>query len=85
MGGHDKAGRPYARLAALRPGDQVEADGGFDCIAAGQVLTVEADDGGDMFVRCSYGNFHYLDGQIDGGSDHLIGFYHAAPIAGDGA
>jgi hypothetical protein len=42
------------------------ADGGFTCVPEGAVLTVDADDGGELFVHCQSGR-HYLDGQLENG------------------
>ena len=83
----DTTGRPYARLSELRPGDKIETDAGFTCLAKGEVAEVHADASGILFVFCSgHGDFanrsrhkkrteqHMLDGQADDG-EHLIGMY----------
>lgn len=77
----DLRGRHYARLGQLKAGDTLEADDGFPCIDPHAVLTVEKDEHG-LFVECRGPEprdanrcHHYLDGQLDGKTDALIGFY----------
>jgi len=73
---HDKTGKPYAKLSETSAGDHLIADGGFDCLAAGRRVLVEADDLG-LFVACTKGRVHhYLDGQADDG-EHMVGLYRA--------
>ncbi len=43
----------WPKLADLKPGDRLVADGGFTCLADGEVVTVEADAKGELFVRCA--------------------------------
>lgn len=70
---HDNAGRPYAKLSELRPGDVLETDCDFTCIRKGARLTVWQTPQGRLAVLCrSHG--HYLDGQADDG-EHVVGFY----------
>lgn len=60
----------------VKVGTRLKADGGFTCLNAGEVVTVEADSSGDLFVMCcgisSDGDKpysderdqeHYLEGQ----------------------
>lgn len=54
----------FAKIADVKAGDTLIADGGFTCLKAGPVV-VEQDDGG-KFIPCSDGR-HYLAGQADGG------------------
>lgn len=68
---HDKQGRAYAKLADVKAGDAVNADGGFGCMSG--KYTVYADGVGGLYVECNYGT-HYLDGQDDG-DGNLVGFY----------
>ena len=53
----------YSRIFAIKPGDSMVAYGGFTCVAAGAIVTIEADSGG-MFFRCADGQ-HYLQSQVD--------------------
>lgn len=57
------------RLADVKEGDTIIADGGFTCIHPGPVA-VEGDAKG-LFVHCAEGK-HYLAGQ-EGGDGDLIG------------
>jgi hypothetical protein len=41
------------KLTDLTPGMRLIADGGFTCLNEGEVVTVEKDDEGQLFVRCS--------------------------------
>lgn len=72
----DNDGRPYALVSQVKAGDVLEADDGFTCLDEGDRLTVEKDDDGSLFVRCSEGH-HNLDGQIEGvlEKEHYIGLY----------
>jgi hypothetical protein len=70
--GTDVSGRAYALTASVKAGDLLEADGDFDCIAAGSILIVQGESG-DLWVSCSHGK-HGLDGQDDG-DGFLVGFY----------
>jgi hypothetical protein len=53
----------YSKIFAIRPGDRMVAYGGFACVAAGAVVTIETDAGG-LFFRCADGR-HYLESQVD--------------------
>ena len=66
------------RLADLRPGDVLVADGGFTCVADGAELIVEADDRG-FFFRCA-GGVHRINGQLKDG--FLVGLRHRDTIVG---
>lgn len=59
----------YLKMFAIRPGDRLLTYGGFTCIAANRIVTVEIDTGG-MFFRCADGN-HYLESQRDGNDECL--------------
>lgn len=91
MSTHSLDGREWAKLSDLKPGDYLEADGDFTCIANGKF--VEVIDGtnflakflnwwnGDkpskyhFYVHCDDGR-HYLDGQLsDKDHDHLVGLW----------
>lgn len=66
----------FPQLSDVKVNDKLVADDGFTCLREGEIVTVEADDGG-LFVRCcahdegDYGKpvddtrdgHHYLDGQ----------------------
>jgi len=57
------------KLEDLKPGDVIVADGGFNCLHAGEHIVHAEDD--DLFVWCDEG-LHFLDGQLaDDG--HLVG------------
>lgn len=68
----DRQGKPWAIYTNIKAGDRLKADGGFDCLAKGQISQVERDDSG-LFIRCEDGR-HYLSGQL-GDDDELIGLY----------
>ena len=53
----------YPKVFAIKPGDKPIAYGGFTCVEAGAVVTMEVDCAG-MFFRCADGN-HYLENQMD--------------------
>lgn len=81
----------YAKIADVKPGTCLRADGGFTCIAEGAILTVEADENGNLFVPCHGPDAkrshlrrisherHYLECQHEGAV--LIGFYLVKPTA----
>jgi hypothetical protein len=60
------------KLRDVKSGMKLKADGGFTCIDAGAVLTVQADEKGFPFVPCSEGG-HWLGGQVSH-DDTIIGF-----------
>ncbi len=65
------------KLADVKSGMKIKADGGFRCIRRGAVLTVKIDAEGFPYVPCRSGG-HWLAGQVDG-AGNLIGFepeYH---------
>lgn len=74
MSTHSTDGRPWATLSTLKPGDKLQADPGFTCIRANDILTIQGCEHG-LFVPCSEGK-HFLDGQADDG-EHLVGFWQA--------
>lgn len=51
------------KLADVRAGDMLIADGGFSCLEAGP-HEVKADPKGELFIDCADGG-HYLSGQED--------------------
>jgi hypothetical protein len=53
----------FSKIFATKPGDSMIAYGDFTCVAAGAIVTIEADMGG-MFFRCADGQ-HYLESQVD--------------------
>lgn len=69
----DIAGRPYAKLSELQPGDVLEADDGFTCMKNGERVKVIKDHDGSLFVPCKDGG-HHLCGQADDG-EHLVGLH----------
>jgi hypothetical protein len=70
----DIAGRPYATVDQVVAGTLLEADGDFDCIEKGAVLTV-TEFGFGLCVPCTHGR-HQLDGQRDDGEAY-VGLYLA--------
>lgn len=60
-------------LKDIQAGDTLIPDSGFTCITAGRIVTVEADDKGELFVPCKDGR-HYLSGQA-GDNGELVGLY----------
>jgi len=67
--------RQYAKLSDVKAGDKLIADSGFTCIGANEIVTVQADDDGHLFVPCDHGR-HHLDGQADDG-ETLVGLFKA--------
>lgn len=61
----------YVRLADVEAGQSLVADGGFTCLAPGEVVHVHRDANGALFVSCDEGQ-HFLDGQEDE-SGRLVG------------
>lgn len=76
----DNAGVAWARVDAVKAGDRLQADDGFDCGINSQVLTVVADEDGLLFVPCNEGR-HDLSGQIDATPEGEVytGFYLVKP------
>lgn len=70
------SGPAHVAEDAVRVGTRLRCDDGFDCMDAGSVVTVEADEAGDLFVPCRCGR-HYLDGQLGSpDDDHVfVGFW----------
>lgn len=52
-------------FTAIEPGDVLRADDGFTCMGEGDLVMVQADEAGDLYVACDDGR-HMLDGQCDG-------------------
>lgn len=55
----------FAKLSELRVGDQVDLDGGFDCMSGRKVVYGDAK---GLYLLCKDGR-HYLDGQTDKDGD----------------
>lgn len=68
----DRAGRPYAKLSEIIPGEVVTVDSCFPCMSPGHKVVFE-DDKGKPYLVCDDGR-HFLDGQADDG-EHLVGVY----------
>ncbi len=71
------------KLTDLSPGDRLVSEGdhkdaadGSVCIKAGEIVTVEADFMGGLFVRCSVGE-HYLDQHVLDEDGEIIGLVPA--------
>lgn len=72
---------PFAKKNEVQAGVKLVADGGFTCIAEGAILTVQADDKGELFVPCAgaadddaadeAAHRHYIDGQLDDGDEYI--------------
>jgi hypothetical protein len=61
------------RVADTKPGDVLEADGGFTCMKKGTRRIVQrAADG--LYIICSHGR-HGLAGQLSDDSTHYVGLY----------
>lgn len=54
----------FAKVAEVKAGDKLKADGGFTCIAEGAILTVVENEMGELCVPCKKG-LHSLEGQMD--------------------
>jgi hypothetical protein len=75
----------------VKAGTRLIADGGFTCLEEGEVVTVEAEDDGELFVRCcaddngepgkpvskDRNEHHGLDGQLDDEGKNYVGFWLA--------
>ncbi len=69
--------RAFPKLADLKPGDKLEADGGFTCLSAGQRCEVKAD-AERLYIECTEGH-HYLEGQTDFATGtELVGLWRLA-------
>lgn len=66
-----------ALLADVAAGTRLVPDDGFDCLAEGETITVQADRAGRLYLPCRCGQ-HFLDGQSDDGVT-LIGLRLAVP------
>lgn len=78
-------------VESVKVGTRLICDGGFTCLCDQEVVTVEAEDDGELFVRCGahddgdYGKpatterveHHGLDGQLDDEGKNYIGFWSA--------
>lgn len=88
----DKAGRSWAHRSKVKAGDALRTDGGFTCLAEGEIRLVKMetgrlpgcssqpppDDFSRLYIDCGDGR-HYLEGQI-GDEGELVGFYNAAAV-----
>ncbi len=64
--------RPFAKISDVKAGDKLKTDGGFTCMAEGEVKTIIADEAGRLFIECCDGR-HALDGQEEG--EIYVGLY----------
>lgn len=63
----------YAKLSEVKSGDKLRADGGFTCLAEGDIVTITKYNS-ILYVPCACGR-HYLEGQLDEKDfNTLIGF-----------
>jgi len=69
-------GPARVKLGDIRPGDRIELDGGFDCIAAG-IVDVHSDEGG-LYFDCRQGR-HALARQEDEPGAPLVGVISHTP------
>ena len=60
----------WAKKGEVQAGDILQADDGFTCLESGSRLTVEADDDGDLYVKCGDGS-HHLDGQLNADDEYV--------------
>lgn len=49
----DRVPGDFPKLDDLKPGDKLVADGGFTCLYEGEVVTVQKDGSGELFVMCA--------------------------------
>ena len=67
------------KIADVKIGSTLIADGGFDCLQPFQKVTVQADVDGELFVTCGCRQ-HYLAGQLCHTMEGFyVGFWLAAP------
>lgn len=71
----DKQGRKYAKLNELKQGSKVIVDDGFPCMKAWSEREV-FEEGKELYIKCRSG-MHSLEGQLEFGTEILIGIYHA--------
>lgn len=84
-------GPSIVRVSDVKVGTKLIADGGFTCLSEGEVVIVEKDDAGDLFVRCAGPDGmdepgspavstrdepHELDGQFCTPGEHGVDFFH---------
>ena len=60
--------------SAIKKGDKLIPDEGFDCMSPKQEYAVKMDTIGELYVSCKCGR-HYLDGQLNTDDDY-VGLYH---------
>lgn len=71
---HDSNGRPWAKLSEIKPGDKLQADGGFTCIPEEAIQVVKSGPDG-LYVNC-VSEKHLLSSQVsEENGDSLIGLY----------
>lgn len=69
----------FPALAEIKAGDKLVADGGFPCLAEGEICDVQQDEDG-LYVICEGpdgeepGTHHYLDGQ-EGENGECVGLW----------
>lgn len=68
----DVNGHRYAKLDDLKPGYNVEVDGGFTCMDADVIKIVHSHENG-LYIDCEEGR-HFLNGQDDG-DGYCVGIY----------
>ena len=63
-------------VSRVKVGTKLIADGGFDCLKKGEIVTVEMNEKGELYVPCKDGH-HLLDGQgcpDEGDIEYYTGF-----------
>lgn len=64
----------FARIADVKAGAIVKADGRFSCIGNGAIKEVKADRAGELYVECTaYSGKHFLSGQVDDEGETYLG------------
>jgi len=72
MANMDVHGNSYARIQDLKVGDRLCPDDGFTCMLEGDIKDVREDEMG-LYVACTDGGAHYLDGQVDDEDGFCVG------------
>ena len=74
----DFQGRPYAKMAELKAGDEIQVSMDFLCIPSNAKRIVRERAGlSGLWISCSFGE-HFL-GDHEGNGDILIGIYKCSP------
>jgi hypothetical protein len=77
-------GYALTKVADVKPGTVLIADGGFDCLRNLELCTVKMDDRGELYVDDDQGR-HDLEGQLNNDGTHYVGFWLSTAAAADQA